>query len=114
VTSGIFPERFKFAIIQPIHKKGDRMEMTNYRQISLLISLLKIIGTLIFNRLNQYLHANEILTSEQCGFRKGNNIEKAIFALTNSILTILNQQGQIGGIFCDLTKAFNCVDHEII
>jgi hypothetical protein len=58
VASGIFPERFKFAVVRPIHKKGDRMEMTNYRPISLLISLSKIIETLMFNRLNQYLHAN--------------------------------------------------------
>jgi hypothetical protein len=88
--------------------------MTNYRPISLLISLSKIIETLMFNRLNQYLHANEILASEQSGFRKGHNIGKAIFALTNDILTILNQRGQIGGIFCDLTKAFDCVDHKIL
>jgi hypothetical protein len=67
----------------------------------------------MFNRLDQYLHANGILASELFGFRKGNNIEKALFALTNSILTILHQRGQIGGIFCDLTKAFDCVDHEI-
>jgi hypothetical protein len=85
IASGIFPERFKFAIARPIHKKGARMEMTNYRPISLLVSLSKIIETLMFNRLNQYLHANEILASEQFGFRKGNNIEKAIFALTNNI-----------------------------
>jgi hypothetical protein len=76
IASGIFPERFKFAIVRPIHKKGDRMEMTNYRPISLLISVSKIIETLMFNRLNQYLHANEILASELFGFRKGNKIKK--------------------------------------
>jgi hypothetical protein len=88
--------------------------MTNNRPISLLISLSKIIEILMFNRRNQYLHANKILPSEQFGFRKGNNTEKAIFALTNSILNILHQQGQTGGIFCDLTKALDCVDHEIL
>jgi hypothetical protein len=45
----IFSERFKFAIVRPIRKKGDRMEMTNYRPIALLISLSKIIETLVFN-----------------------------------------------------------------
>jgi hypothetical protein len=65
--------------------------MTNYRPISLLISLSKIIETLLFNRLNQYLQANKILAPEQFGFRKGNYIEKAIFTLTDRILNSLNQ-----------------------
>ena len=51
---------------------------------------------------------------EQFGFRKESNIEKAVFALTDYILTSLNWRQQIGGIFCDLSKAFDCVNHEIL
>jgi hypothetical protein len=54
------------------------------------------------------------LVPEQFGFRKGISIEKAIFTLTNNILNTLNQHEQIGGIFCDLTKAFDCVIHKIL
>jgi hypothetical protein len=54
------------------------------------------------------------LVPEEFGFRKDITIEKAIFALTSSILTALDQRKQIGSIFCDLTKAFDCVNHEII
>jgi hypothetical protein len=54
------------------------------------------------------------LVPEQFGFRKGISIEKAIFTLTNNILNTLNQQEQIGGIFYDLTKAFDCVIHKIL
>jgi hypothetical protein len=97
-----------------MHKKGDKTIMTNYRPISLLISFSKVLETLTFNRLNQYLQANKILAPEQFGFRKGNHIEKTIFTLTDNTLTSLNQREQIGGTFCDLTKAFDCVNHEIL
>jgi hypothetical protein len=68
----------------------------------------------MFNRWNQHLQTNNILVSEQFGYRKGISIQKAIFTLTNNILTALNQRQQIGGIFCDLPKAFDCVNHKAL
>ena len=114
LETGVFPDRFKFAIVQLIHKKGDKTKLTNYRPISLLTSCSKILETIMFNRLYQYVHTNGILAPEQFGFRKGTHIEKAIFTLTNSILSPLNLRHQIGGIFCDLSKAFDCINHEIL
>jgi len=114
LETGVFPDRFKFAIVQLIHKKGDKTKLTNYRPISLLTSCSKILETIMFNRLYQYVHTNGILAPEQFGFRKGTHIEKAIFTLTNSILSSLNLRHQIGGIFCDLSKAFDCINHEIL
>jgi len=68
----------------------------------------------MFNRLYHYLQTNEILALEQFDFRKESNIEKAVFALTDYILTSLNRRQQIGRIFCYLSKAFDCVNHEIL
>lgn len=114
LETGVFPDRFKYAIVQPIHKKGDKTKLTNYRPISLLISCSKILETIMFNRLYQYVYTNGILAPEQFGFRKGTRIEKAIFTLTNSILSSMNLRHQIGGIFCDLSKAFDCINHDIL
>jgi len=99
LITGAFPDRFKYAIILPIHKKGDKLIMSNYRPISLLLSCSKILETIMFNRLYQYVVTNEILAPEQFGFRKESNIEKAVSSLTDSLLSSLNLRQQIGGIF---------------
>jgi hypothetical protein len=68
----------------------------------------------MFKRLEQHLESNHILAAQQFGVRKGISIENTIFTLTNNVLTELNQQHQVGGIFYGLTKAFNCVNHNIL
>jgi len=68
----------------------------------------------MFNRLHQHVQTNEILAPEQFDFRKESNIKKAVFSLTDSVLSSLNLRQQIGGIFCDLSKASDCVNHEIL
>jgi hypothetical protein len=68
----------------------------------------------MFHRLNQYLKVNKILVPKQFGFMERNTSEKAIITLSDNILTSLDHREQIWGIFCDLTKAFDCVDNEIL
>jgi hypothetical protein len=113
LAAGTFPDRCKYAIVRPIYKKGD-ITKTNYRPISLLTSFSKILETLVFNRLNQYLKVNRIVVPEQFGYRKGISIEKDIFTLIDSILISLDHRIQTGDFFCDLTKTFDCVNHEIL
>ena len=97
--TGVFPVRLKYAIILPIHKKGDKLIVSNYRPISLLLYCSKILETIMFNRFYQYVYTNEILAPEQYGFRKESNIEKAVFSLTDSVLSSLNLRQQIGVFF---------------
>ena len=60
------------------------------------------------------MKSNNILAEEQYGFRSNTSTEQAIYQLTNNILKALDSKHLVGGIFCDLTKAFDCVDHDIL
>jgi hypothetical protein len=77
--------------MRTIYKKGEKLEICNYRPMSLLTAMSKILYIMIFKRLEQHLQSKNILATEQFGFRKGVHIENAIFTLTDNMLTSPNQ-----------------------
>jgi hypothetical protein len=112
--SGIFPTRLKYSIVKPLFKKGDMEDMTNYRSISLLTSFSKVFEKIIYDRLLQHIEVHKILVTEQFGFRPDTSTDKASYRLTDEILNALNNRMMVGGIFYDLQKAFDCVNHNIL
>jgi hypothetical protein len=68
----------------------------------------------MYNRLSHHMHTDNVLVPEQFGFRKGVSTENAAFRLTGNVLRSINQKMHVRGIFCDLAKAFDCVNHEIL
>ena len=114
MTIGIFPTRLKYSQIVRIFKKGNKQELTNYRPISLLTSFSKIFEKVIYRRLYDHVTHYKILANEQYGFKNNHSTDKAIYHLTNNILKVLDDNQLVGGIFCDLTKAFDCVNHDIL
>jgi hypothetical protein len=88
--------------------------MSNYRPIALLTSFSKIFEKVIYKRIYQHSTSINILASEQHGFRNNLSTEIATFHLLNNALLALNNKSTVGGIFCDFSKAFDCIDHEIL
>jgi hypothetical protein len=113
ILSGSFPERLKYSIIKPVYKKGDKVNYSNYRPISLL-TFSKIFEKAIYIRLTEYLLNNRIFVESQYGFWKGLATENAIFKLINEILNSQNNKTKLGSVFCDLQKAFDTVNHDLL
>ena len=99
IPTGIFPTRLKFAEIKPLHKKGEKSNISNYIPISLLTSFSKIFEKIMFTRLTHHPSDNHILANEQFGFRNELSTNSALFKLINDILTSLNNKLLVGGIF---------------
>ena len=104
----------KIAIVIPIHKKDDQTQVTNYRPISLLPSIFKVLEKIVYKRLSSFLLMNNILNSSQFGFRKNSSIEFAIIHLLDKIVDSLSRKEHIIAILMDLSKAFDTIDHNIL
>ena len=111
--AGEFPDRLKYTTIKPLHKNKDRCEVSNYRPVSLLTSFSKIFETVMQRRILKHIINYNILSTEQYGFRLGLRTNNATYKLTNEILNAMNNKLLVGGIFCDLEKAFDCVNYDI-
>jgi len=115
LNTGMFPDRLKYVIIKPIPKKrGDDQNISNFKPISLLTSFSKVIEKLMYNRLIDHITSYFILAKEQYGFRTSYSMQHAAFLLVDNILTAMNNKTKIGGIFCDLQKALDCMNHSIL
>ena len=113
LSTGIFPDRLKFSEVKPLYKEGDKTEFSNYRPISLHTSFSKIIEKIIYKRLYFHLINNNILVNENFGFREKFSPEMATYTLLNNVLSLLVRKKFVGGLFCDLQKAFDCVKLNI-
>jgi hypothetical protein len=100
-------------MIKPLLKKGDKENVANYRPISLLTSFSKVFERIIYDRILK-IETNNILAVEQFGFGTSSSTEKASFKLIDDFLNALNNRLMVGGIFCDIQKAFNCINHDIL
>jgi hypothetical protein len=88
IQSQIFPDRLKYSIIKPLYKKGDKMNIANYRPISLLTSFLKVFEKAMYTRFIEHLDSDKILVKEQFGFRKNLKTEEALYKFKNEILKV--------------------------
>lgn len=114
LAQGVFPDRLKWAKIIPIHKKGEKTDMNNYRPIALLSSFSKILENIIANQLTQHLGKNNIISQNQFGFLKGKSTEQATFSFMDNIINSVDTKKKVVGVFADLSKAFDCVDHSLL
>ena len=114
LKEGVFPGLCKEAYVCPIYKKNDRFKCENYRPISLLPNISKIFERVMYNRLEDFLEQQDIIYRFQFGFRKRLSTTHALLSITEQIRKSLDNKMYACGVFVDLEKAFDTVNHKIL
>lgn len=114
LSEGTFPSILKTAKVVPLHKKGDNTLPENYRPVALLSTISKIVERVVFNRILNFATKNNILSQAQHGFRKKHSTQTAIMAFLNDLYENINQKNKCVGLFMDLSKAFDLINHKIL
>ena len=115
MQTGIFPEKLKIANVKAVYKKkGDKSVINNYRPIALLSNISKIFEKIIYSRLINYLESQNLLSNTQNGFRKNKSTIRACYQALCEVINSLNNKEHTVVIGLDLSKAFDCVDHNIL
>ena len=110
-TSGVFPSVPKLAKVIPVYKKDSKLDFSNYRPISLLSNLDKILEKLMYTRIVKFFNLFYLL---QFGFRQNYSTTHALISLTETIRKCLDEEKLACGIFVDLQRAFDTVEHDIL
>ena len=105
---------WKLAKIFPTFKDGNSEHVKNYRPISVLPILLKILEKAVHQQLYNFLESNSLLYDRQFGFRKPRSTKLATTLLCDKIGKEMDKGRLVGSIFLDLSKAFNTIGHEIL
>ena len=113
-SHGKVPSKFKIARVIPVYKKGSMNLVSNYRPISLLSIFNRLLKKLMYNRLISYFNKINVLSDNQFGFRKNHSTFHAlIFKIADKIQRPMEEGNYSCGIFVDLSKAFDTVNHTL-
>ena len=116
LLTGIFPDLLKIAKVKPLFKRGDTAQLNNYRQISLLPTISKVFERVIYSQLYAYFNDNNLMSEQQYGFRAQHSTELASVKLVDHIIKQKDNRYETKtpvAIFCDLSKAFDCLNFDI-
>ena len=114
IENGIFPDRLKIAKVIPLFKTNEDYLFENYRPISVLPSLSKILERVMHSQLVSYFSRFNLFYDKQYGFRSSHSTELAALEITNRIINSMDKKEVPLAIFLDLSKAFDTIDHNIL
>ena len=114
ITSGKFPSVWKEAKVKPLYKADSKEDVNNYRPISILHTLSKLIEKWVGSQFSQFLNDFQLLHKSQSGFRAKHSTESALILMIDSWLKAINEGHKVGCVLVDFRKAFDLVDHQIL
>ena len=113
MTTGIYPTDWKCANVSPVFKKESRGYFHNYRPISLLSVIGKVMERCVYKHIYNFILVNNILTPNQSGFTCGDSTFDQLLYITNEFGRALDAGKEIRVVFCDISKAFDRVWHRV-
>lgn len=111
---GVFPEKLKISKVIPLYKKGDPTLLENYRPISLVSSFSKVFELALCSRLLDFFDSQRLISETQHGYRRGRSVETAVYDFLEKIVLALEKRSIAMGLFLDLSKAFDSIDHSML
>ena len=113
LLQGTFPDAMKQADVVPLYKNGTRQILSNFRPISLLPAISKLLGKVMYDRIYNFLCHFDLLYKSQYSFRKKHSCEHAVTELLGEICKGLENNKHTISLFIDLSKAFDTISHDI-
>ena len=116
LQTGIFPDGLKCAVVRPTLKKFnlDSDDLKNYRPISNLTFLSKVIEKCVHKQLTEYVTASGLFADFQSGYRKAHSCETAVLKIHNDVLLMLDQKSHVVLMLLDLSAAFDTINHDLL
>ena len=112
IEFSVFPANIKNANITPVHKKDSRNIESNYRPVSILSNILKIYERCLYNQISDFFE--EKFSNYQCGFRKGFSAQHCLLVMIKKWRKSIDKGGSFGALLTDLSKAFDCLPHDLL
>ena len=113
-SKGIFPDHMKLAMILPFFKRGSKLEVSNYRPVSVLPIISKLLEKLTLKRLTSFMEKNKIIYEHQFGFQKNTSTTLAVVDFYTKIVNTLDKGNYACSVFFYFAKAFDTVNHKIL
>ena len=111
VRSSKFHNELKEADIVTVHKKKSKLSKENYRPISILPNISKVYERCLYDQMSEFF---DIFSKYQCGFRKGYSAQHCLLVMIEKWKKIVDNGGAFGALLTDLSKAFDCIPHDLI
>ena len=112
IAPSVFPASVKNANITPVHKKDSKNIESNYRPVSILSNISKIYERCLYSQISKFFE--EKLSDYQYGFRKGFNTQHCVIVMIEKWRKSLDKRESFGALLTDLSKAFDCLPHDLL